>query len=222
MGSGPSSVSGRVRWACRRRAAAAAPTQVCQELLSPGLSRSDSPSTTCSTTCASGRSAEKGASMAHQEAAASTSRPWSGSPPAFSADYRFGPFNIMVPGRGLAWPAGGAAGRVSVPPPVVITMVGVALVMGVLLRLTQSGRRLVVLTTIAEAPGLPPPPAGKRDSGRAVVVAGLLARRIQVAYQWEKAVLLRFGRFRGLRGRACSCSSRWSTRCRTTSTSASG
>jgi regulator of protease activity HflC (stomatin/prohibitin superfamily) len=33
-----------------------------------------------------------------------------------------------------------------------------------------------------------------------VILAGLVAPCVQVAYQWEKAVLLRFGRFRGLRG----------------------
>jgi regulator of protease activity HflC (stomatin/prohibitin superfamily) len=32
-----------------------------------------------------------------------------------------------------------------------------------------------------------------------IVVALLLAPSIQIAYQWERAVLLRFGRFRGLR-----------------------
>jgi regulator of protease activity HflC (stomatin/prohibitin superfamily) len=33
-----------------------------------------------------------------------------------------------------------------------------------------------------------------------IVTAGLTAPCIQIAYQWEKAVLLRFGKFRGLRG----------------------
>ena len=141
---------------------------------------------------------------------------------SFSADYRFGPFNIMVlVGVCLA----GLAAQLVVYPfrlQVVITMVGVALVLGVLLRLTQVWEGVVVLTTIA---GLLVYLRHRPESAilvGAVVVAGLLAPSIQVAYQWEKAVLLRFGRFRGLAARACSCSSRWSTRCPTTSTSASG
>jgi regulator of protease activity HflC (stomatin/prohibitin superfamily) len=34
----------------------------------------------------------------------------------------------------------------------------------------------------------------------AVVAAGFLSASLQMAYQWERAVVLRFGRFRGLRG----------------------
>ena len=34
----------------------------------------------------------------------------------------------------------------------------------------------------------------------AVVVAGLICACLQMAYQWEKAVVLRFGKFRGLKG----------------------
>jgi regulator of protease activity HflC (stomatin/prohibitin superfamily) len=33
-----------------------------------------------------------------------------------------------------------------------------------------------------------------------VLIAGLLAPCLQMAYQWERAVILRFGRFRGLKG----------------------
>jgi len=119
---------------------------------------------------------------------------------SFAADFRFGPLNIMIL---LVVCLGGLAAHLAVYPfhlQVVITMVATALALGIFLRLSQVWETVVLLTTVA---GLVVYLRHRPESGllvAAVVVAGLLAPSIQVAYQWEKAVLLRFGKFRGLRG----------------------
>jgi regulator of protease activity HflC (stomatin/prohibitin superfamily) len=118
----------------------------------------------------------------------------------FSPDYRFGPLNIMVL---LGVCLAGLAAHLNVHPfrlGVVVDMVGVALALGVLLRLTQVWGTAVVLTALS---GLGLYLRHRPESEILVVtvlVAGLVATSLQIAYQWEKAVLLRFGRFRGLKG----------------------
>jgi regulator of protease activity HflC (stomatin/prohibitin superfamily) len=82
----------------------------------------------------------------------------------------------------------------------VITIVGAAVLLSALFRVTQIWESVLILTTLAalgtylhhrpESPILV----------AAVVLAGLMAPCLQVAYQWEKAVILRFGKFSGLRG----------------------
>lgn len=118
----------------------------------------------------------------------------------FSGDYRFGPLNIMIL---LGVCLAGLAAHLNVYPfrlSVVIDVVATALVLGVLLRLTQVWGTAVVLTAVS---GLVLYLRHRPESGilvGTVVLAGLLATSLQIAYQWEKAVLLRFGGFRGLRG----------------------
>ncbi len=118
---------------------------------------------------------------------------------SFRADYRFGPLNIMVL---LAICLAGLGIHVTVYPfdiEVVITVLGIALSLAVLLRLSQVWETALILSTVA---GLCTYLRHRPESTilvGAVVAAGILAPCIQMAYQWEKAVILRFGRFRGLR-----------------------
>ncbi len=119
---------------------------------------------------------------------------------SFRADYRFGPLNIMVL---LAICLAGLSLHMAVYPfdiNVVITLMGIALSLAVLLRLSQVWEAALIFSTLA---GLCTYLRHRPESVilvSAVVAAGLLAPCIQMAYQWEKAVILRFGRFRGLRG----------------------
>jgi regulator of protease activity HflC (stomatin/prohibitin superfamily) len=116
------------------------------------------------------------------------------------ADYRFGPINIvLVLGICLA----GLVVHLSVYPfrlQTVITMAGAALVLSVLLRVLPIWEAALLITTLAT---LGTYLRHRPESGiltAAVFLAGLLSPCIQMALQWEKAVVLRFGRFRGLCG----------------------
>ena len=117
----------------------------------------------------------------------------------FRADYRFGPLNIMVL---VAIAMIGLGIHLAVYPfqlEVVIAIVVTALVLSVCLRLTQIWEATVVLTAAA---GLAVFALYRTESAilvTAVVLAGIAAPAVQMAYQWEKAVILRFGRFRVLR-----------------------
>jgi regulator of protease activity HflC (stomatin/prohibitin superfamily) len=119
---------------------------------------------------------------------------------SFQADFRFGPINIMIL---VALCLLGLVIHLSVFPfrlPVVINMVIMALILSVLFRLSQIWEVVLVLTTIA---ALWTYLSHRPESWIlviSVVIAGLTAPCIQLAYQWEKAVMLRFGKFRGLRG----------------------
>jgi regulator of protease activity HflC (stomatin/prohibitin superfamily) len=125
----------------------------------------------------------------------------------FSADYRFGPFNIMIM---LGICLAGMIVHLAVYRDliesdfelimVVISMVITALVLAVIMRVTQIWEAVIIITTLA---ALSIYLCHRPTSGimiAAVVLAGLLAPCVQIAYQWEKAVILRFGKFRGLRG----------------------
>ena len=119
---------------------------------------------------------------------------------SFSADYRFGPINIMIlVGVSLC----GLVAHVSLYPfqvGVVAALLTTALGLALVLRLTQIWETTLVGTTLAALVNYL---IFRPESGvlvTTVVLAGLLAPSVQMAYQWEKAVLLRFGRFRGLRG----------------------
>jgi regulator of protease activity HflC (stomatin/prohibitin superfamily) len=118
----------------------------------------------------------------------------------FRADYRFGPLNIMVL---VAIALIGLGIHLAVYPfelEVVIAMVLTSIVLSVCLRVAQIWEATVVLTTAA---GLIIFVLYRSDSVilvTAVVLAGVAAPAVQMAYQWEKAVVLRFGSFRGLRG----------------------
>ena len=119
---------------------------------------------------------------------------------SFHADFRFGPLNIMIL---VALCLIGLVVHLSVFPfrlPVVITMVTMALGLSVLFRLSQIWEVVVVLTTMAALWTYLNHRPESLILVISVVAAGLIAPCIQIAYQWEKAVMLRFGKFRGLRG----------------------
>jgi regulator of protease activity HflC (stomatin/prohibitin superfamily) len=79
-------------------------------------------------------------------------------------------------------------------------MVGMALVLSVLLRLSQIWEAALVFTTMAALWTYLNHRPESWILVISVVTAGLTAPCIQIAYQWEKAVMLRFGKFQGLRG----------------------
>jgi regulator of protease activity HflC (stomatin/prohibitin superfamily) len=119
---------------------------------------------------------------------------------SFRADYRFGPLNIMI--LVVICLIGLTIHLASYPfnLDVVITMISVSLILAVMFRISQVWEAVLILTTLA---ALGTYLRHRPDSGilvGAVIVAGLLAPCIQIAYQWEKAVILRFGKFRGLKG----------------------
>jgi regulator of protease activity HflC (stomatin/prohibitin superfamily) len=119
---------------------------------------------------------------------------------SFRADFRFGPVNVMAL-LGICLLALGV--HLAVYPfelEVVTTTVAVALTLAGLLRISQIWEVALLLTTAAGTLTflLHRPDSEFLVTG--VVLGGLFAPCIQMAYQWEKAVVLRFGRFKGLRG----------------------
>jgi regulator of protease activity HflC (stomatin/prohibitin superfamily) len=119
---------------------------------------------------------------------------------SFRADFRFAPLNIMIL---VALCLGGLVAQLVVYPfrlQTVITMVAIALGLAVIFRVSQIWEAVLVFTTLAALyTYLQHRPESSILVG-AVVAAGLLSPCVQMAYQWEKAVVLRFGRFRGLKG----------------------
>jgi len=119
---------------------------------------------------------------------------------SFRADYRFAPLNIMMlVGLCLL----GLVIHLAVSPfslDAVITMVGAAIVLASVFRIFQVWESVVVFTTGAALFVYLQLRPDAWILVTTVVVAGLLSPCIQMAYQWEKAVVLRFGRFRGLEG----------------------
>ncbi len=119
---------------------------------------------------------------------------------SFHADFRFGPLNIMILVvlclLGLMIHLSVFQFRLQV----VITMVGIALILSVLFRLSQIWEAVLVLTTMAALWTYLNHRPESWILVISVVTAGLTAPCIQIAYQWEKAVMLRLGKFRGLRG----------------------
>jgi regulator of protease activity HflC (stomatin/prohibitin superfamily) len=119
---------------------------------------------------------------------------------SFRADFRFGPINMMVL---LAICLVGLVVHLQVHVfdiQAVITMVATALSLGILLRLCQVWEAALIYTTVAAFVAYLRHRPESEVLVASVVAAGLLAPAIQMAYQWERAVILRFGRFRGLRG----------------------
>jgi regulator of protease activity HflC (stomatin/prohibitin superfamily) len=118
---------------------------------------------------------------------------------SFSADYRFGPFNIMM--MMMICLAGMVTHLVlySFDIWVVVTMASTAIGLAVVLRFTQVWESSIILTSMA---GIFIYVCHRPESAvliAAALLAGLLSPCIQIAYQWEKAVILRFGKFKGLR-----------------------
>ena len=119
---------------------------------------------------------------------------------SFHADFRFGPLNIMIL---VVLCLLGLTIHLSVFPfrlQVVITVVGIALILSVLFRLSQIWEAVLVFTTMAALWTYLNHRPESWILVISVVTAGLTAPCIQIAYQWEKAVMLRLGKFRGLRG----------------------
>lgn len=115
------------------------------------------------------------------------------------ADFRFAPLNV------LSLVAIFVIGLVvhlavhSFTVEAVVLCLGSALVLAVLLRLSQVWEAVVVLGT---ADSLIIYLMLRPDSEVllvSVIVALLIAPAVQIAYQWERAVVLRLGRFKGLR-----------------------
>jgi regulator of protease activity HflC (stomatin/prohibitin superfamily) len=118
----------------------------------------------------------------------------------FTADYRFGPLNILLL---LLLCLLGLAVHLALSPfelGVVVDMLAVALSLAFLLRLTQIWESTLLFTTIAALYLFLRHRPDSTLLVATVIVAGLVSSTVQMAYQWERAVILRFGRFRGLRG----------------------
>ncbi len=118
----------------------------------------------------------------------------------FRADFRFGPLNIMIL---ISICFAGLFAQLAIYPfrlSAVITMITTALVLAGLYRLTQVWESVAILTTLAALGVYLRHRPESEILMIAVVLAGLIAPCIQMAYQWERAVVLRFGKFRGLRG----------------------
>ena len=118
---------------------------------------------------------------------------------SFRADYRFGPVNMMLL---MLVCFGGLGAHLATNPfelKVVICLFGTALSLALFLRLAQIWEASLLLTPMAAL--------GMYLQSRpdhwilvgTVAAAGFLAPCMQMAYQWEKAVVLRFGKFRGMR-----------------------
>jgi len=115
------------------------------------------------------------------------------------ADFRFAPLNALLL---VAIVVAGLVAHLRVHEftvDAVALSVGSALGLSILLRWTQVWEAVVILgtaTCLAFFLHLRP------DSEillASIIVALLVAPSVQIAYQWERAVLLRFGKFRGLR-----------------------
>ncbi len=115
------------------------------------------------------------------------------------ADFRFAPLNVLLL---VGFFVAGLVVHLSVYPfslPAVVFTLGSALVLSLLLRLTQVWEAVVILAT-ANSLGIYL--ELRPDSEILIattIVAMLVAPAIQIAYQWERAVLLRFGKFQGLK-----------------------
>jgi regulator of protease activity HflC (stomatin/prohibitin superfamily) len=119
---------------------------------------------------------------------------------SFRADFRFAPLNIAILVvlclTGLAIHLAGHPFELDA----VITMVAVAVGLAVLFRVSQIWETVLVCTVLSALWVYLRHRPESWILVTTVVIAGLLAPCLQVAYQWERALLLRFGKFRGLRG----------------------
>jgi regulator of protease activity HflC (stomatin/prohibitin superfamily) len=119
---------------------------------------------------------------------------------SFRADFRFAPLNIMML---VALCLLGLTVHLAVYPfrlETVITMIGIAMGLAMTFRLFQIWESVLVFTTGAALLAYLRHRPEASILVTTVVFAGLVCACIQMAYQWEKAVVLRFGKFRGLRG----------------------
>ncbi len=119
------------------------------------------------------------------------------------ADYRFTPFNAMLL---VALMVAGLIAhtlRYEFSVAAVVYSITAALVLVGWFRLTQLWEGVVITGAVVTLAGylcmryLGVPPGVLVG---ATIVAALIAPCVQIAYQWERAVLLRFGKFVGIRG----------------------
>ncbi|MEJ2155983.1 MAG: slipin family protein [Desulfobacteraceae bacterium] len=119
---------------------------------------------------------------------------------SFQADFRFSPLNIMAL---MALCLTGLGLHFCVFPfdlQVVVTIMAAALGLSLLIRISQIWEAVLVLTALA---ALAVYLRHRPESWILVTftsLAGLAAPCLQIAFQWERAVLLRLGKFRALRG----------------------
>jgi regulator of protease activity HflC (stomatin/prohibitin superfamily) len=115
------------------------------------------------------------------------------------ADFRFAPLNVLLL-VGLF--VVGLVVHLSVYPftlYAVVLSLGSALALSVLLRLTQVWEAVVIMAAANSLAAYLELRPESEILIATTIVAVLFAPAIQVAYQWERAVLLRFGKFRGLK-----------------------
>ncbi|MEJ2580645.1 MAG: SPFH domain-containing protein, partial [Acidobacteriota bacterium] len=119
---------------------------------------------------------------------------------SFRADFRFAPLNITIL---VVLCFLGLVVHLAVVPfslEAVIAMMGVAIVLATVFRVFQVWEAVVIGTTGAALYVYLQHRPDAWILVTSVIVSGLVSPCIQMAYQWEKAVVLRFGRFRGLKG----------------------
>jgi len=119
---------------------------------------------------------------------------------SFQADFRFSPINIMAL---MVLCLAGLILHLLIFPfdlQVVITVVAVALTLSLLIRIAQVWEVVLFLTVVAVVATYLRHRPESYILIPFIAVAGLTTPCLQMAYQWEKGVLLRFGKFQGLRG----------------------
>ncbi len=115
------------------------------------------------------------------------------------ADFRFAPLNVLLL-VGLF--VVGLVVHLSIHPfslQAVVLSLGSALALSILLRLTQVWEAVVILATANSLAAYLQLRPESEVLIATTIVAVIVAPSIQIAYQWERAVLLRFGKFSGLK-----------------------
>lgn len=121
------------------------------------------------------------------------------------ADFRFAPLNVLLLVAifvvGLGMHLALLSSTVEGPPTVqvVVLYLGSALALAVLVRLSQVWEAVIVLGTADSLVAYLRLPSHAEVAIATIVAALLIAPALQIAYQWERAVVLRFGRFKALR-----------------------
>ncbi len=115
------------------------------------------------------------------------------------ADYRFAPLNALLLVAIFVLGLFVHLSMYPFSPDAVLLFVGSALALAVILRLTQVWESVVIFGTADLLLGYLRLRPDSEVLLASALLAVLLAPSIQIAYQWERAVVLRFGRFRALR-----------------------
>jgi regulator of protease activity HflC (stomatin/prohibitin superfamily) len=115
------------------------------------------------------------------------------------ADFRFAPLNVLVL---VAIFAAGLIVHLIVhgfDPHAVVWFLGSALVLAGLIRVTQVWEAVVIMTTADCLLVYLDMRPDHHILLYTIILAVLVSTSVQIAYQWERAVVLRFGRFKALR-----------------------